>query len=107
MVEPASVAPVGSAVPEFLAEIYAARSDEDAVTLGADRARRAAEALATEGVPVRYLRTIFVPEDETCLVLYEADSAEAVREAARRAGLAFERVAEAVSVPTDGRRPDH
>lgn len=103
----ASVAPVASAVPEFLAEIYVARSDEDAVTLEADRARRAAEALAREGVPVQHLRAIFVPEDETCLFLYEADSAETVREAARRAELAFERVVEAVSVPTDDRRPDH
>ena len=39
---------------------------------------------------------IFVPEDETCFVLLQAHSAEAAGEAARRAGLRFERVAEAV-----------
>ena len=39
----------------------------------------------------------FVPEDETCFVLCEAASAEAVRETVRRAALTFERIAEAVA----------
>lgn len=56
----------------------------------------AAEELSREGTPVRYLRTIFVPEDETCYLLYEAVSAEAVRAAADRAEFRFERVAEAL-----------
>ena len=47
------------------------------------------------GKPVSYVRSIFVPEDETCFFLYEAASADAV--ARRRAArpLSFERVAEA------------
>ncbi|MGH7359236.1 MAG: nickel-binding protein [Candidatus Rokuibacteriota bacterium] len=81
---------------EFLVELYVSRTDAGAVELGAARARAAAEALTREGTPVRYLRSIFVPEDETCF-LYEAGSADAVREAAGRAGLAFERVAEAIA----------
>ena len=42
-------------------------------------------------MPVRYVRAIFVPEDETCFFLYEAGSVDAVRKAARRAGLGCER----------------
>jgi hypothetical protein len=42
------------------------------------------------------VRAIFVPEDETCFFLWEGCSAEAVREAARRAGLGFERVTQAL-----------
>ena len=48
---------------------------------------------------MRYLRSIFVPEDETCFFLYEAASADAVCQAVRGAALAFERVVEAVAQP--------
>jgi len=53
--------------------------------------------MSREGTPVSYLRSIFAPEDETCFYLYEAGSAEIVREAARRAALPSERVTEVVS----------
>ena len=81
---------------EFLVEIYASRTDAAAVERSAIRAQRAAEELTREGTPVRYLRSIFVPEDETCFLLYEARSAEAVRDALRRASLPAGRVGEAV-----------
>lgn len=47
-------------------------------------ARAIATAMREEGVPVRFLRSIFVPEDEACFLLYEAPSGEAAREAAGR-----------------------
>jgi Protein of unknown function (DUF4242) len=81
---------------EYLLELYVSRGDSCAVASGAERARAAAEELTEEGTPVRYMRAIFVPEDETCFFLYEAGSVEAVREAARRAGLGSERVTEAL-----------
>jgi|SRR5438105_1208466 len=82
---------------EFLVELYLSRSDEAAVQRDAERARLAAEQVNGEGMPVRYVRSIFVPDDETCFLLYEAGSAEAVREAATRAALPFERVSETVA----------
>ena len=82
---------------EFLVESYVARTDSAAAERGAERSRLAAERLTREGTRVRYLRSIFVPEDETCFFLYEADSAEAVRLAAARAALPFERVVELFS----------
>ena len=81
---------------EFLAEFYLSPSDREAAQVGADRARLAAEKLALRGTPVRYLSSIFLPEDETCFHLYEASSAEAIREVAQRAELSFERVLEAI-----------
>ena len=63
------------------------------------RARRGAEQLTTEGISVRFLRSILVPQDETCFCLYEAASPAAVGEAGKRAGLEFERIVEAVQVP--------
>jgi Nickel responsive protein SCO4226-like len=84
-------------VAEYLVELYVARSDKDGAERCGDRARLAAEQLASEGVSVRYVRSIFVPEDETCFYLYEAASPDVVREAARRAGFTTERVTRAVS----------
>lgn len=60
------------------------------------RARAGAEELAAEGAPVRFLRAIFVPEDESCCFLYEARSIEVVVEAGRRATLAIQRVRESI-----------
>jgi hypothetical protein len=84
---------------EFLVELYVARSD----TAGARRAstdvRAAAAELRREGTSVRCLRSIFVPEDETCFVLCDADSVDAVGEAGRRAAVPVQRITEAVSQP--------
>jgi hypothetical protein len=83
---------------EYLVEVYVARGDGTTPDLGAERVQRAAEELTREGTPVEFLRAIFVPEDETCFYLYDAASAEAVRRAAGRAVLRFERIAEAVAL---------
>jgi len=67
----------------------------------AARARDAAAELARAGAALHYLDAIFVPEDEMCLFVFEADSPELVREAGRRAGFSVERVLEAVGMSTD------
>jgi hypothetical protein len=81
----------------FLVESYlSAASAEDRAEIAA-RTRAAAAELALEGASLRYVEAIFVPEDEMCLLVYEADSAELVREAGRRAGIPCERVLEAAA----------
>jgi hypothetical protein len=55
----------------------------------------AAAARATEaGAAVRHLRSFALPADETCLSLYEADSAEAVAQA--QEDLPYDRIVPAV-----------
>jgi hypothetical protein len=81
----------------FLVELYVSRTDLAAFERDAESARRAAERLNRRGTPVRYLHSLFVPEDETCFLLYEAASAESVREATESAGLLFARISKAVS----------
>jgi hypothetical protein len=81
-------------VTEFLVELYVSRTDHAAAERDAESARRGAEELTQEGTPVRCVQSIFVPEDETCFLHFEASSADAVREAGRRAALSFDRVAE-------------
>lgn len=80
---------------KFLAELYIARAKCDATAEGWERLRRAAAELTAEGRPVRPVRSIFVPEDETCFLLVEAVTVDDVHEAARRAELACDHVAEA------------
>jgi hypothetical protein len=78
-------------MPSYLVESYAAASPS-AVEDARERARRTAEL----GVGVKYLRTTFLPEDETILHLFEAPSAATLDEAVKRAALPFERIVEAV-----------
>jgi hypothetical protein len=88
---------------EFLVELYVARGDDAAVERSARSARRAAEALTREGRAVQYVRSIFVPEDETCFFLYEATTADDVEEAARRAAIRFDHVALAIAARDEER----
>jgi hypothetical protein len=44
---------------------------------------------------IRYLRSVLVRADETCFHLFDAVSADAVAEVARRADLRYERIVEA------------
>jgi hypothetical protein len=84
-------------VSEFLVEAYVSRNAPQVSPRWAFEMSRVADRLTREGVPVRFVRSIFVPEDETCFYLFEARSADDVRTAAERAGLQVERVTEAVS----------
>ena len=79
---------------EFLLELYVSGSDGDAVTQGAARARLAVQRMRRDGASIRYLRSIFVPEDETCFLVYEARSANDVRRAARLARLPVDHIVE-------------
>ena len=84
-------------VSEFLAEVYLSRSTAGAVQPRPDDISRAADQLSREGVQVELVRTVFAPEEETCFYLFQAQSSDAVVEAARRCGLQFDRLVEAVS----------
>ena len=63
------------------------------------RAQSAADELAGEGAAIRFLRSILVPEDEMCVLHYDASSRELAVEAARRAGLTSDRVVEMLEGP--------
>ena len=84
-------------MPEFLVELFVAHDDHHTARRHAERAERATADLTREGRPLRCVRSIFVPQDETCFLLYEAPSAAAVAEALRRAGLRHEHISAASS----------
>ena len=81
---------------EFLVEFYLSRTDAVALGCSVRRARLAAEEQTRQGMPVRYLRSMYLPDEETCFLLYEAESAEAACRAAALASIAFERVSEVI-----------
>ncbi|HEV7178126.1 MAG TPA: hypothetical protein VGN29_21725 [Solirubrobacteraceae bacterium] len=83
---------------EFMLELYVSRNERDAVLARAQRARTCAGQVRREGAAVRLSLVIFVPEDETCLLVYEAASVESVRRCAHLAGLPVEHIVEAIVV---------
>ena len=92
-------------MPNFLVESYVADAPA-AVELARERARTAAD----EGAGVRYVRTTFIPGDETILHVFEAPSLATLRRAARRSALRCERIVEAVEDSVEGavtRQPIH
>ena len=80
----------------YLVEVYLPRSHGPEASAAGARARAAAEQLSREGSQIRYVRTTFLPDDETCFHLFEAASAEVVEAAADRAELGRARVTSAV-----------
>jgi hypothetical protein len=91
-------------VPTYVAEVYVPRSRARAARAAGRRARAAAERLRESGIPVRYVRTLHLPDDETCFHVVEAASPDDVLELARRAGLGAVRVSAAVEALA-GARP--
>ena len=83
-------------MPSYLVEAYVPRSRTHEARAAGRRARVAAERLSREGMPVRYVRMTFVPDDETCFHFFEAASEEAVSEVCRRAGIGSARIVSAV-----------
>ena len=89
-------------MPSYLIESYLPRSRSGDLNAMVGRLRRATEGLTAEGARVRHLRSAFVPDDELCLHLLEAESAAMAGEASRRAAIEPARVVRALSVaPSD------
>jgi hypothetical protein len=85
----------------YLAEVYLADVGELEATTSPVRA--AVRAIRREGTSVRYVRSVFVPEDQTCFLLFEAASPAAVQQVTQRAGLPVTRVVEAIEAAGPGR----
>jgi hypothetical protein len=75
-------------MPEYLVELYSVSANPDSAAL----------ARLGDRDTVRYLRSILIPGDETCLHLVEAASPEHVGAAFERVGLQADRIVEAVGL---------
>ena len=66
------------------------------------KAQQAAIATSKEftadGMPVRYIRSTFVPSTGACMCLFEAKDAAQVKQVNERAGIPFDRITEALDL---------
>jgi hypothetical protein len=85
-------------MPSYLIESYLPRTRSGELPAVVSRLRRATESLTAEGTRVHHLRSTFLPHDELCLHLLEAESAATVSEASRRAAIEPARVVQALPV---------
>lgn len=89
---------------KFLVEAYLSHDGYEYLPEAIARVECSAAELTSQGQYVQHLRTIFVPEDETCFHLFEGVSVAAVAEVGRRAELGFNRISEAVGPDLDDHR---
>ena len=79
----------------FVVESYASEG-------GVHSQQEQAQLAADLGTGVRYVRTTFLTADETALHMFEATSAEALRQAAQVAALQYDRIVEVVEATAGG-----
>jgi hypothetical protein len=85
-------------VPSYVVEAYVSSLERGKLDDAAERAREAAVAISAEGRQIRFVRSTFLPLDEVGFLVFEADSADVVRELAARAEITHERIVEVVEV---------
>lgn len=89
----------------YLVEAYASGTSGDEIAAAAERASAAAKATGS----VRYLRSIFLPQEETCFHFFEADAIGDVAELVDRADIKSDRIVDAElldsSTTEEGRHP--
>jgi hypothetical protein len=90
-------------VPDYCLELYLASGSRAALEEAAGRARAAAESFGARGRSIRYLRSTYLPEDETCLHFFAAASRQDVAEAAQQAGLTGDRITRSIDAEQPSR----
>ena len=63
-------------MPSYLVETYLTRCRAGERAARERRARAAAEELTQERTPVRFERSIYIPEDEICFFVFDAPSGQ-------------------------------
>ena len=81
-------------MPEYMVERHLPGITPDQLTAAAARAKSVTAEMTQQGRPVRYLRSTFLPSEEKAFCLFEAPSAERVREANELARIPLQRIVE-------------
>lgn len=82
----------------FLVERYWPGVDEEAMQAGEGRLLSAVERLRTEGVEIRYVRSLLVPGDGVVFSVFAGRSAADVAAANRQAEVPFDRIVDVVEI---------
>lgn len=86
-------------MPVYVGERYIPGAQQVIAMAQAQQIRLTVLRLAREGSPVRLLSTTFVPNEEWVFDLFQADSAEQVRQVYDTSRVPVERVTEGVHLP--------
>ena len=85
-------------MPNYVVERYRSSSDPDSLRAVADRLIAGARQASLDGASVRHIDTIFLPGDETCLHVFQADSEADVLAVTRQAGIEVDRIVPAEQI---------
>lgn len=85
----------------YIAERYLPGITQEQLLDAARRAKLAAAEMTTAGTPVTYLRSTFLPGDQTCYCLFEGPSEQAVRDANNKAEIPYERIIPALHLASE------
>lgn len=88
-------------MPRFIVEQYLPGVTLSQVITTAERAKLASARFSSGGTAVRYLRTTYIPEDESCFCLFDGPDADSVRKVNELAEIPFERIVEALDVSAE------
>jgi hypothetical protein len=81
-------------MPQYMLERHLPGITPEQLTAAAARAKSVTAAMTQQGKPVRYLRSTFLPGEEKSFCLFDAPSAERVREANELAKIPLQRIVE-------------
>jgi hypothetical protein len=87
-------------VPYYLIEVYIPRARAHEADSTGRRIRAAIDATHGEDLGIRFVRTMLLPEEETCFHVVDAPSSAAVQHLCKRAGLSSIRVVSAIEDPS-------
>lgn len=88
-------------MPQYMVERHLPGFTQEQLPGAAGAAKSTSAQLTDEGMPVRYLRSTFLPREEKCYCLFEGESSDAVQAAQERAGLPYDRIVEASFITAD------
>ncbi|MBB3136925.1 hypothetical protein FHS26_004683 [Rhizobium pisi] len=97
----ACLTPKETIMSQYMVERHLPGITPEQLTAAASRAKAVTAKLTDEGKPVRYLRSTFVPSEEKSFCLFEAPSAERVREANVLAEIPLLRIIEVAHIAAD------
>ena len=86
-------------VKKFMVERYLPGMTAREVDEASARLAATADALAAEGIRVRYAGSTYLPEEQSCFCRFEASSRDVVERVCNRARLPFARIHEVRSFP--------
>ena len=89
----------------FVVERYVSGPAEERLAAISSALRKAERELAADGMTVRYVQSILLNGEESCLCLFEAPSEAEVRTINERAGLAYLRIVAATAAPGEAPLP--